>query len=137
MKTILPRFDHEKASVLTASFKCYKNTRNGPSDRIRTCGLMVPNHPRYQLRYTRIKDRRKSRRPLYYILLSRSCQAKRRAQFSRFFPQKNSATVPGPVWAPMVVPMELTSTLPLSFWNRSSTSRATSLASSGQAELEM
>ena len=26
----------------------------GPSDRIRTCGLMVPNHPRYQLRYTRI-----------------------------------------------------------------------------------
>ena len=27
---------------------------NGPSDRIRTCGLMVPNHARYQLRYTRI-----------------------------------------------------------------------------------
>ena len=26
----------------------------GPSDRVRTCGLMVPNHPRYQLRYTRI-----------------------------------------------------------------------------------
>jgi hypothetical protein len=28
----------------------------GPSDRVRTCGLMVPNHPRYQLRYTRIFD---------------------------------------------------------------------------------
>ena len=26
----------------------------GPSDRVRTCGLMVPTHPRYQLRYTRI-----------------------------------------------------------------------------------
>ena len=26
----------------------------GPSDRVRTCGLMVPNHPRYQLRHTRI-----------------------------------------------------------------------------------
>ena len=28
----------------------------GPSDRVRTCGLMVPNHPRYQLRYTRLFD---------------------------------------------------------------------------------
>ena len=28
--------------------------QRGPSDRGRTCGLMVPNHPRYQLRYTRI-----------------------------------------------------------------------------------
>ena len=26
----------------------------GPSDRIRTCGIVVPNHARYQLRYTRI-----------------------------------------------------------------------------------
>ena len=26
----------------------------GPSDRVRTCGLMVPNHPRYQLRHTRL-----------------------------------------------------------------------------------
>ena len=25
----------------------------GPSDRIRTCGIVVPNHARYQLRYTR------------------------------------------------------------------------------------
>ena len=27
--------------------------QNGPSDRIRTCGIVVPNHARYQLRYTR------------------------------------------------------------------------------------
>ncbi len=27
---------------------------DGPSDRIRTCGIVVPNHARYQLRYTRI-----------------------------------------------------------------------------------
>ena len=26
----------------------------GPSDRVRTCGLMVPNHARYQLRHTRM-----------------------------------------------------------------------------------
>ena len=32
----------------------YKDTLHGPSDRVRTCGLMVPNHPRSQLRYTRI-----------------------------------------------------------------------------------
>ena len=32
------------------------NTRCGPSDRVRTCGLMVPNHPRYQLRHTRISN---------------------------------------------------------------------------------
>ena len=30
------------------------NTQYGPSDRVRTCGLMVPNHPRYQLRHTRL-----------------------------------------------------------------------------------
>jgi hypothetical protein len=35
-------------SILTSNY--------GPSDRVRTCGLMVPNHPRYQLRYTRIFD---------------------------------------------------------------------------------
>ena len=28
------------------------NTRYGRSDRIRTCGIVVPNHARYQLRYT-------------------------------------------------------------------------------------
>jgi hypothetical protein len=35
-------------SILTSNY--------GPSDRVRTCGLMVPNHPRYQLRYTRLFD---------------------------------------------------------------------------------
>lgn len=33
---------------------CGQNRRFGPSDRDRTCGLMVPNHPRSQLRHTRI-----------------------------------------------------------------------------------
>ena len=49
-------------------------------------------------------------------------------------PQKNKATVPGPVWLPMVVPMLLISTFPLSLGKRSSTSLATSLASSMQAD---
>ncbi len=39
--------------------KFLMTTRYGPSDRVRTCGLMVPNHPRYQLRHTR----------LYYFIL--------------------------------------------------------------------
>ncbi len=29
----------------------------GRGDRDRTCGLMVPNHARYQLRYTSINDK--------------------------------------------------------------------------------
>ena len=71
--------------------------------------------------------------------------------FSRFFslkprlfsqsflssPQKKRATVPGPVWLPIVVPMSLISTLPFSFGNRSSTRRATSRASSIQADWEI
>ena len=56
---------------------------------------------------------------------------------TRSSPQKNRATVPGPVWLPMVVPMLLISTLPLSLGKRSSTRRATACASSMQAELEM
>ena len=36
-----------------SAFAC-RGTRYGPSDRVRTCGLMVPNHPRSQLRHTRI-----------------------------------------------------------------------------------
>ncbi len=28
----------------------------GPSDRIRTCGILLPKQARYQLRYTRITD---------------------------------------------------------------------------------
>ena len=30
------------------------NTRYGPSDRIRTCGILLPKQARYQLRYTRL-----------------------------------------------------------------------------------
>lgn len=48
---------HKKSSV--HNIKSVMNTRYGPSDRVRTCGLMVPNHPRYQLRHTR----------LYYLIL--------------------------------------------------------------------
>ena len=48
---------HKKSSV--HNIKSVMNTRYGPSDRVRTCGLMVPNHPRYQLRHTR----------LYYFIL--------------------------------------------------------------------
>ena len=28
--------------------------KNGPSDRIRTCGILLPKQARYQLRYTRL-----------------------------------------------------------------------------------
>ena len=28
---------------------------DGPSDRIRTCGILLPKQARYQLRYTRMK----------------------------------------------------------------------------------
>ena len=41
-------------SVHYRILRSHKDTPHGPSDRVRTCGLMVPNHPRYQLRYTRI-----------------------------------------------------------------------------------
>ena len=58
-------------------------------------------------------------------------------QSTRSLPQKNSATVPGPVWLPMVVPMSLMSTLPFSLGKRCYTSSATARASSMQAELEM
>ncbi len=51
-------------------------------------------------------------------------------QSLRSAPQKNSATVPGPVWLPMVVPMLLISTLPSSFGNFASTRSATARASS-------
>ena len=30
------------------------NTRHCPSDRIRTCGILLPKQARYQLRYTRL-----------------------------------------------------------------------------------
>ena len=49
-------------------------------------------------------------------------------------PKKKRATVPGPVWLPMVVPMLLISTLPFRWGKRASTSAATALASSMQAD---
>ncbi len=40
----------------------------GPSDRIRTCGIVVPNHARYQLRYTRIvRENKPSRKSVAII----------------------------------------------------------------------
>ena len=43
-----------KKRVFLQPFKCCKNTRHGPSDRIRTCGILLPKQARYQLRYTRL-----------------------------------------------------------------------------------
>ncbi len=43
-----------KKRVFLQNIKSYKNTRSGPSDRIRTCGILLPKQARYQLRYTRI-----------------------------------------------------------------------------------
>ena len=57
---------------------------NGPSDRVRTCGLMVPNHARYQLRYTR--NCCLSARSLYTMFLpgaSAFCVRERDAEDSR------------------------------------------------------
>ena len=36
------------------TFRSFNDTPHGPSGGSRTHGLMVPNHARYQLRYTRI-----------------------------------------------------------------------------------
>ena len=58
-------------------------------------------------------------------------------QSTRSSPQKNSATVPGPVWEPIVVPMLLMTTLPFSFGNFSSTNAATASASGRQADMEI
>ena len=44
----------KKQSVHYRILRSYKDTLHGPSGEIRTHGLMVPNHARYQLRYTRI-----------------------------------------------------------------------------------
>ena len=55
-------------------------------------------------------------------------------QSLRGVPKKKRATVPGPVWLPMVVPMLLISTLPFRWGKRASTSAATALASSMQAD---
>ena len=56
--------------------------------------------------------------------------ASQQRQSFRSSPQKKRATVPGPVWLPMVVPMELMSTLPLRWGKAASTRSATARASS-------
>ena len=43
-------------SVHYRILRSHKDTPHGPSDRIRTCGIVVPNHARYQLRYTRVSS---------------------------------------------------------------------------------
>ena len=43
---------HKKSSV--HNIKSVMNTRYGPSDRIRTCGILLPNVAPYQLSNTRI-----------------------------------------------------------------------------------
>ena len=40
--------------------------KNGPSDRIRTCGILLPKQARYQLRYTRLYIVGLSGRPIVY-----------------------------------------------------------------------
>ncbi len=44
--------DNTKKRAFKQHFKCCQNTRHTRSDRIRTCGINVPNVARYQLRHT-------------------------------------------------------------------------------------
>ena len=57
--------------------------------------------------------------------------------FSRRLPQKKTATVPGPVCEPIVVPISLISTLPFRCGKAASIIAATAFASSRQAEWEI
>ena len=43
-------------SVHYRILRSHKDTLHGPSDRIRTCGILLPKQARYQLRYTRMFD---------------------------------------------------------------------------------
>ena len=47
---------------------------HGPSGEIRTHGLMVPNHARYQLRYTRIYNYAAIGQRWYYMIFPVCCQ---------------------------------------------------------------
>ena len=57
--------------------------------------------------------------------------------FSRRLPQKKTATVPGPVCEPIVVPISLISTLPFRCGKAASIIAATAFATSRQAEWEI
>ena len=46
---------NKKQSVHYRIPRSYKDTLLGPSDKIRTCGILLPKQARYQLRYTRIQ----------------------------------------------------------------------------------
>ena len=46
----------KKQSVHYRILRSYKDTLHGPSDRIRTCGILLPKQARYQLRYTRMQN---------------------------------------------------------------------------------
>ena len=54
MSTTNRRKIDNKNDGCSQRIKSYKNTRHGPSDRIRTCGILLPKQARYQLRYTRL-----------------------------------------------------------------------------------
>ena len=59
----------KKQSVHYRILRSYKDTLHGPSDRIRTCGILLPKQARYQLRYTRLFR--------YFIRLVAFSQSKR------------------------------------------------------------
>ncbi len=46
---------NKKQSAQYRMLRSCKGTLPGPSDRIRTCGILLPKQARYQLRYTRIR----------------------------------------------------------------------------------
>ena len=46
----------KKQSVHYRILRSYKDTLHGPSDWIRTSGILLPKQARYQLRYTRIQN---------------------------------------------------------------------------------
>ena len=62
------------------------------------------------------------------------CMSQRFYQFLRSSPQKNTATVPGPVWLPIVAPMGKISGLPFIFGNSLAMWSATACASSSQTD---
>ena len=57
LTTVGMRFKHtSKIELITQKNRLFRRffRKGGPSDRIRTCGILLPNQARYQLRYTRI-----------------------------------------------------------------------------------
>ena len=46
----------KKSTIVSDTFVSKLSCLFGPSDRIRTCGILLPKQARYQLRYTRIRE---------------------------------------------------------------------------------